>query len=106
MKRKEMQICALLLAGMFLLTTCAANTSRNEAERSSSMEGSESTSALAEPSSSTDTETTSAESSMEEESSAEVNVEPELLATLFFASDYQYKEGWPEPAETLSSLLD
>lgn len=30
----------------------------------------------------------------------------ELLATIFFASDYQYKEGYPLPENTLSELLD
>ncbi|MCD8335450.1 MAG: metallophosphoesterase [Clostridiales bacterium] len=114
MKRKGTQICALLLAGMLLLTACASNTaSRGGAESFSGAEGSTSASAPAEPSSSAETEPVSAESSVEAEaetmsaeSSAEVEAEPELLATLFFASDYQYKEGWPQPAETLSSLLD
>ncbi|MCD7821651.1 MAG: metallophosphoesterase [Clostridiales bacterium] len=113
MKRKGTQICALLLAGMLLLTACASNAvSSGTAESISSTEGSTSASAPAEPSSSAETEPVSAESSaaeaetMSAESSAESEAEPELLATLFFASDYQYKEGWPEPAETLSSLLD
>ena len=30
----------------------------------------------------------------------------EVQATLFFASDYQEESGWPEPSETLGSILD
>jgi predicted phosphodiesterase len=42
----------------------------------------------------------------EDNSDDEVKEEDhQLLETLFVASDFQYEEGWPDPADTLSQLL-
>lgn len=50
------------------------------------------------------TETAAEESSKAEETAAADNSEP--LATLFFASDYQYEPGFAAPADTLSAILN
>lgn len=45
--------------------------------------------------------------SNENEQSDQTSTEQaELLATLFFTSDYQYEDGWDKPAETLESILE
>ncbi|MBR2673948.1 MAG: metallophosphoesterase [Mogibacterium sp.] len=50
-----------------------------------------------------DEQTAGAEIVLEE---AEEQDSDDILASIFVASDYQYQEGWKEPADTLEGILD